>query len=363
MPYRVCVYAICKNEEGFVDRWMNSMKEADRVVVVDTGSTDLTVEKLRMRGAEVFVEEVHPWRFDEARNRSLARVPMDTDICVCTDLDEVFSVGWRERLEHAWMPDTKLARYLYNWKMNPDKTAAVQFVYEKIHTRQGYRWVHPVHEVLEYSGTAEQKAVWAEGVVLSHYPDPAKSRGQYLPLLECSAKENPQDSSTAFWLGREYVFHERYDDAIRTLRQHLQLPTARWDEERCASMRFLARCFLAEGDAWSTRSWLYRAIAECPQAREPYWEAAKIAYRWQNWPLLYGMTCEGLSIQQSSGSYLVEPDAWGYALYDFRAIADWQLGLYAQAENDAAAALAIRPADTRLRENLKCIHAKNVGQG
>ena len=27
--YKVCVYAICKNEEKFVDRWINSMKEAD----------------------------------------------------------------------------------------------------------------------------------------------------------------------------------------------------------------------------------------------------------------------------------------------------------------------------------------------
>ena len=27
--YHVCVYAICKNEAPFVDRWLESMKEAD----------------------------------------------------------------------------------------------------------------------------------------------------------------------------------------------------------------------------------------------------------------------------------------------------------------------------------------------
>ena len=42
--YKVCVYAICKNEEQFVRRWMQSMSEADLVVVLDTGSTDDTVE-------------------------------------------------------------------------------------------------------------------------------------------------------------------------------------------------------------------------------------------------------------------------------------------------------------------------------
>ncbi len=45
--YKICVYAICKNEEKFVDRWMDSMSEADTVVVTDTGSADQTVKKLR----------------------------------------------------------------------------------------------------------------------------------------------------------------------------------------------------------------------------------------------------------------------------------------------------------------------------
>ena len=34
--YKVWVYAICKNESQFVDRWMDSMSEADQVVVLDT---------------------------------------------------------------------------------------------------------------------------------------------------------------------------------------------------------------------------------------------------------------------------------------------------------------------------------------
>jgi len=67
--YKVCVYAICKNEEQFVDRWMDSMSEADQVVVLDTGSEYRTVERLRARGAEGAVEEISPWRFDTARNR------------------------------------------------------------------------------------------------------------------------------------------------------------------------------------------------------------------------------------------------------------------------------------------------------
>ena len=44
MENRICVYAITKNEEQFVEKWYESMKEADAVVVLDTGSTDNTVE-------------------------------------------------------------------------------------------------------------------------------------------------------------------------------------------------------------------------------------------------------------------------------------------------------------------------------
>ena len=84
---KICVYAISKNEGKFVDRWYNSIKEADKIIVLDTGSTDNTVEKLKKYGVEVHQKEIVPWRFDVARNESLALVPEDYDICICVDLD------------------------------------------------------------------------------------------------------------------------------------------------------------------------------------------------------------------------------------------------------------------------------------
>ena len=44
---KIAVYAICKNEEQFVDRWYEAVKDADVIVVVDTGSTDNTVAQLK----------------------------------------------------------------------------------------------------------------------------------------------------------------------------------------------------------------------------------------------------------------------------------------------------------------------------
>ena len=148
----VTVYAISKNEEKFVSRWAKSMREADYVVVLDTGSVDGTVEALRKEGVTVKSAEIVPWRFDKARNESLKLVPPETDVCVCTDLDEVFEEGWREKLEKSWTQNTKQGRYRYVWSHLDSGEAGVEFYIEKMHVLKGFRWVNPVHEILAYSG-------------------------------------------------------------------------------------------------------------------------------------------------------------------------------------------------------------------
>ena len=127
--YKIYVYAICKNEEKFVNRWVNSMKEADGIYVLDTGSTDNTRKKLKKLGVNVKKKIINPWRFDVARNESLKLVPEDADICICTDLDEIFEEGWREKLEKIWDKNTTRLTYNYNWKSsahNPDTDAALR---------------------------------------------------------------------------------------------------------------------------------------------------------------------------------------------------------------------------------------------
>ncbi|HEX2985694.1 MAG TPA: glycosyltransferase [Caproiciproducens sp.] len=356
--YKICVYAICKNEEQFVDRWMDAVKEADLVVVTDTGSTDRTVEKLRGRGAVVYEEKIQPWRFDTARNIAMDHVPHDVDICVSNDLDEIFEPGWRQKLESAWQPYYTRAKYLFNWSGGSDGSGGKQFVMEKIHRRDGFRWVHPVHEVLRYTGQDPDRPVWVDGLVLNHDPDLSKPRSQYLPLLELSARENPDDDRVAFWLGREYMYYGKYDDCIRTLTEYLKMPTALWNEERCAAMRFIADCYREKGDRFSARVWLFRAVAECPTIREPYLAMARLGYLENDWPLVFLMVTDALKITVKSGSYLFEPDGWGAALYDLGAICCYWLGLYRQSYAYAETACGMEPNDPRLKRNLELIKAK-----
>ena len=356
--YKICVYAICKNEEQFVDRWMDAVSEADMVVVTDTGSTDQTVEKLRARGAVVYTELIEPWRFDFARNIAMDHIPDDVDICVSNDLDELFEKGWRQKLEDAWNLSYTRAKYLFTCSYHSDGTPDKQHMMEKIHCRHDFRWVHPVHEVLEYRGNNMDNSVFVDGLILNHYPDYGKPRSQYLPLLELSALENPNDDRTAFWLGREYMYYGQYDKAIETLTNHLKMPTATWDEERCASLRYIASCYKSKQNHRAARIWLYRAIAECPAVREPYHDMAMLGYEEQDWALVFLMVTEALKIIQKSGSYLVEQSSWNESFYDLGAICCYWLGLLQKSCDYAFKACEIQPNDNRLKENLELIKSK-----
>lgn len=356
--YKICVYTICKNEAQFVDRWAKSMNEADSIVACDTGSTDDTIDKLKAHNVEVYSIHVNPWRFDIARNISMAFIPSDCDICICTDMDEILEEGWRKELERVWIPQTTRLRCMFTWRFNLDGTRGVTYWHSKIHLRHGYRWVHPVHEVLKYYGNGDEIYAQTKGIQLNHFPDPDKSRSQYLELLELSRKENPTDSSTVFWLGREYMYYLKYDESIKTLKEHLLLKSATWNEERCASMRFIARCYEGKGEQKEAKKWLYRAIAECSDIREPYVDMMKLSYKTKNWALVSFMADEALKINNRLNSYLVEEYCWNETIFDLNAIACYQLNLYEKALEYAKIAVDKNPNNQRLKNNFELIEEK-----
>ncbi len=348
---KIAVYAIAKDESKFALRWAESMGEADAVYVLDTGSTDDTIELLQSRGVSVTREIISPWRFDHARNRSLELVPEDADICVCTDLDEVFESGWRRKLEAAWQPDTTRASYRYTWNFEPDGAEGHVFWLDKIHARHGYRWTHPVHEVLTWQGPGDEKRVTVEGMQLNHRADPEKSRAQYLPLLELSVREAPEDDRNTHYLGREYLFHRRWDDCIATLKKHLSLPTAAWADERCASMRFISRAYAGKKDYSSAEAWGWRAIAEAPHLREPFMDLAWLMYLQKDWEGVIYLTGRALKITGRPRTYITESAAWGSLPYDLLSLGFYYTGQTKRALDAVETALELSPGSDRLKQN------------
>lgn len=349
----IWVYAIAKDEAAFAARWMKSMAEADGVAVLDTGSRDGTPDILRALGARVTERTIDPWRFDAARNESMALVPPEAELLVCTDLDEIFRPGWRAAIEENWIPGATTGRYEYVWSFGPNGADGVKFLYEKIHEPGVCRWTHPVHEILEYS---VPKVFCPLPIRLEHHPDSAKSRAGYLPLLELSVAESPEDDRSRHYLGREYMFRSRWDDCIRTLRAHLAMPTATWPPERAASMRYIARAYEAKGEADLAELWLLRAAMEAPRQREAWLELGRMMLGRGNFRGCVRYLTRCLDIKRRDLSYTGTAEAWGALPWDMISIAWWQLGERGYAAACAREALKYG-ADERIAANLRHFEA------
>ena len=320
MKYKICVYAIAKNEEKFVDRWFNSVKEADYIYVLDTGSTDNTVDKLKELGVVVNQKIIDPWRFDVARNEALKMVKDDVDICVSIDLDEVLLPGWKDELGKIWDENVTRLHYTYNWSLDDNNRPIISFYSDKIHKRNCYEWIHPVHEVLNYIGDSKEIIKTTNNITINHFPDKNKSRSGYLPLLELSVEENPTDDRNMHYLGREYMFYERWNDCIDTLIKHLNLKTATWKDERSASMRFIARSYKKLKRYDEAKMWLDKAMKETPYLRDPYVERALLEYELNNLNETEKYCIEALKIKTHEKTYVNERFSWDETIYDLLSI-------------------------------------------
>ena len=340
---KVAVYAISKNEEKHIERWASSAAEADHIVLLDTGSVDKTVDLAKDLGVEVTVQVFDPWRFDTARNASLALVPDDVDYCIALDLDEVLVPGWREELEKAHEEGWTRPRYQYTWSWNADGSPGLVYGGDKIHARHGYTWRHPVHEVI--TPLVAEKQGWV-GLQIEHHPDYSKSRSQYLPLLALSVEEDPNDDRNAYYYARELYFHGDNDEAVKEFYRYLALPTATWDAERSKAMRFLSQL-----EPRKRESWLLKATAEAPHRREPWVDLAQYYYEQSQWPLCFAAATRALDIKEKPLEYLCEADAWGSKPYDLAALSAYHLNMDT-AVSLGYKALELEPNSDRLQRNL-----------
>ena len=355
--FKVCVYAISKNEEKFVNKWYESMKEADEIYVLDTGSTDNTVKLLKEHNVHVKKKKINPWRFDVARNESLKMVPSDVDVCVCTDLDEVFKKGWRKELEKVWQKNTNRCQYTYNWSLDKEDKPLVSFFYEKIHSRNNFKWIHPVHEILKYD-KGHENVVVNDKIVLNHYPDSSKSRSSYLPLLELSVKEDPTNDRNMHYLGREYMYYGKYNKAIDTLIKHLKLDSATWKDERAASMRFIGRCYTNLNRYEEAILWYKKDIKEAPYLRDGYIEIAILYNLLDDYNKVIYYTNKDLKINKKEKTYINEVFSYNSTAYDLRSIAYYYLGKYKASLKNIKKAITMEPNNERFISNKKIIEDK-----
>lgn len=349
---KIAVYAISKNEEKFVKRFCESAKGADLVLIADTGSTDDTVRIAKECGAQVHEICITPWRFDHARMVSLGLLPKHYDVCVMMDLDEVLEEGWREEIERLWAPDITRMGYIFDWGHG------VRFNAEKIHARHGYYWHHPCHEYPKIDARVDEVVVRSDKLLISHYPDEMKGRGQYLDLLELSVKEDPYCPRNAFYYARELYFYGRNDEAIERLEKYLAMPNATWHHDRSYAMRVMSECFERKNDWQKAEMWALRAAAEAPYSRDPWCRLAQFYYNHRRWEECLSFARRALTITFRELVYTCDPKCWGALPHDLAAIALWNLGRFSEGLEEAQKALAFAPFDARLQANVKFFEEK-----
>jgi tetratricopeptide (TPR) repeat protein len=351
---KIAVYAICLNEEAFVSRFMASCQGADMVIVADTGSTDGTVAALRAEGAIVHEIAIKPWRFDHARQAALDLVPEDVDICVSLDLDQTLAPGWRGILDRGWKPPANRVYYTLAWAKNHDGSPR-NLLDNRIHARHGFVWRYPVHECVVPDGVPEHILV-IRHLRIDHGPDPDKSRGQYLHLLQLAASEEPDLPRHAHYLAREYFFIGRYAEAIEEFERHIELQPDQGDVERNNSLRMAAQCRDGLGEPDEALALYRRAVAERPDTRGALVDLAWALYQRELWAECYEAASRAAALPDVVDFYGASSDM-GVLAEDMACITGWRLGHFQAALDYGRRAMGLAPNIERIRLNVARMEA------
>ena len=337
---KIAVYAIALNESKHVKRFVKACKDSDLIVVSDTGSTDNTYDLLVKHGVQAHKISVQPFRFDDARNVALALVPTDVDVCVSLDLDEIPEDGFFDKIRAAWQPDTDRAWVMWD-------TGTLWANNNRVHRRHGFRWIKPCHEVPVLSQKREEKDIIVEAFV-KHAPDDSKPRTQYLGMLEWAVDEDPSDARMLAYLAREYYFHQRWEDVVRTARRLGELHTG-WNVERSATWRNAGFAYQQIGDNEQAEQWYRRGTEEAPDQPEAWFAYAQFFYTQENWQDCFNAAEQGL--QQKLDTHYLADESVQWRLHDLMAIASWNLGKKGSAKKHARIATEMNPDEQRLKDN------------
>jgi glycosyltransferase involved in cell wall biosynthesis len=226
---RLAVCMIAKNEAEFIVGAVDSVRGfADEIIVVDTGSTDATVELARGAGAQV---EHFAWigDFSAARNASLAYATADWVLCLDADerLTRESRSSIRAVMEEGGDPHrvvcVRILNYTRDGKFMNDGFSGRLF--RNVPTMRFHGRVHE-----EVGGDRTDVSTdYRLDISFDHYgADPAvmreKAKDQRnIELLESRLRDKPDDLLTWFYLGSQHGMAGRVEAATRAFERVVDL--------------------------------------------------------------------------------------------------------------------------------------------
>jgi len=257
---------IVKNEEALLGRCLESLKELDEIIILDTGSTDGTEQVIRK-----FAEE-HPdtkvdahfgeyqWNdnFAEARNKAQAYATGDWILVV--DADEVLDAKAADIRDYVQRLDPAIEVVAF-WVQSLGG-------HSRHHSTRLYRrseklyWLSAVHNYLSKVADIQSDFFVRAGYSPAHKQDPDRA----LRMLERAVLDEPKSSRMWYYLGREYGYKKRWAESENALRQCLKIST--WGLERQDAHLLLARALWFQRKGPAARLECLRAIGMNPEFKE-----------------------------------------------------------------------------------------------
>jgi GT2 family glycosyltransferase/FMN phosphatase YigB (HAD superfamily) len=259
---RLTVCLITRNEEAFLARCLASIKPvAQEIIVVDTGSTDRTMDIAREFGASV-----HPFAwcddFSAARNAALEHATGDWILML--DADEALPAAEHARLLHDMSRKDVLGCRLPLVNVGTDEEGH-HFVPRLFRNAPGLFYVGRVHEQV-FSSLSVRAKDWGLRTVtgtatIMHYGYTRElTAGRHkiernLRLLDQAVREVPGDPGLIMNLGLELVRSGRLDEGLARYREAYRIVAAQDPAAVAPELResLLTQygVHLLKGEAWN----------------------------------------------------------------------------------------------------------------
>lgn len=220
---------IVKNEEEFLDDCLTSVKGVvDEIIIVDTGSTDRTVEIAERHGARIFHTE---WTgdFATARNESLRHATSDWILVL--DADETIPAEYHDELRKALRNKDNVGYSLIieNLLGKDGESRQMAMIFRLFQNRPDLRYEGIIHEQIILSaqrtgmplGNSHARIIHRG--YLNQYMDQRDKHQRNLAILLEQEKQEPKNPYVHFNLGQTYKLLSRYEDSERSFLHSLEL--------------------------------------------------------------------------------------------------------------------------------------------
>jgi len=223
---RISLCMITKDEEEFLPRCLESVRGlVDEIVIVDTGSTDRTVDIAKHYGAAVFH---HPWENDYSRHRNQSIEYATGEWILIMDADEVIAARDLDRIRQIVrsVPADGFEFTLRNYDTRLFANSTVTTGdYEEERGLPGFIpidlirlfrrdpdicFTGAVHETVSHSFRRSRKISCRTGIPIHHYgrlrQDRMKAKQErYLSLGQKRLEDNPRDRIAYKGLAEQYL--------------------------------------------------------------------------------------------------------------------------------------------------------------